>query len=152
MKDGSFPIENGDDLSNAIDLAGNAKNPNKARKHIMRQAARLGMSDQIPDTWKLVTTHKVASLDHSIADAIKVAVTEATKGLEAQLKAAQDQLAKVASTPIPGGPVLISTSAVPREQESATKAAQYRAIAAQSPDPSVAAAYRARAAELERAA
>jgi hypothetical protein len=52
MSDGSFPIKNGEDLGNAIHLAGNAKNPSAARSHIRRRAAALGMSDKIPDTWK----------------------------------------------------------------------------------------------------
>jgi hypothetical protein len=52
MADESFPIETAKDLANAIRLAGNAKDPAKARAHIKRQAARLGLSDKIPDTWK----------------------------------------------------------------------------------------------------
>lgn len=52
MPDGSFPIKNGGDLKNAIRLAGNAKDPAAAKRHIKRRAAALGMSDQIPDTWK----------------------------------------------------------------------------------------------------
>lgn len=52
MPDGSFPIKNGGDLTNAIRLAGNAKDPAAAKSHIKRRAAALGMSDQIPDTWK----------------------------------------------------------------------------------------------------
>lgn len=52
MGDGSFPIDNGGDLKNAIRLAGNAKNPAKARRHIMSRARALGLSDRIPDTWK----------------------------------------------------------------------------------------------------
>lgn len=52
MPDGSFPIKNGSDLSNAISLAGNAKNPDAAKRHIKSRAAALGMSDKIPDTWK----------------------------------------------------------------------------------------------------
>jgi hypothetical protein len=52
MPDGSFPIKNGEDLDNAIGLAGNAKDPSAARAHIKERAAALGMSDKIPDTWK----------------------------------------------------------------------------------------------------
>lgn len=55
MPDGSFPIKNGEDLGNAIHLAGHAKNPAAARAHIKRRAAALGMSDQIPDTWGKAT-------------------------------------------------------------------------------------------------
>lgn len=52
MKDGSFPIKNGSDLQNAIRLAGNASDPPKARRFIMRRAKELGLSDRIPDTWQ----------------------------------------------------------------------------------------------------
>jgi hypothetical protein len=51
MSDGSFPVKNGEDLGNAIHLAGHAKNPGAARAHIRRRAAALGMSSRIPDTW-----------------------------------------------------------------------------------------------------
>lgn len=52
MSDGSFPIKNASDLKNAIGLAGNAKDPAKAKAHIKRRAAALGLSDKIPDSWK----------------------------------------------------------------------------------------------------
>lgn len=52
MKDGSFPIQNGEDLENAIRLAGKAKDPEAARAHIKRRAAALGLSSKIPDSWK----------------------------------------------------------------------------------------------------
>lgn len=52
QSDGSFPIKNAKDLANAIRLAGNAKDPAKAKAHIKRRAAALGLSDKIPDSWK----------------------------------------------------------------------------------------------------
>lgn len=58
MADGSFPIENASDLANAIRLAGNAKNPEAARKHIIARAKALGLSDKIPDTWNSDGTMK----------------------------------------------------------------------------------------------
>lgn len=51
MPDGSFPIKNTGDLTNAIRLAGNAKDPDAARRHIIARAKALGASDKIPDTW-----------------------------------------------------------------------------------------------------
>lgn len=50
--DGSFPISNAEDLANAIRLAGNAKDPAAARRHIIRRAKALGLYDRIPDSWK----------------------------------------------------------------------------------------------------
>lgn len=56
LPDGSFPIRNKSDLKNAIRLAGNAKNPERARRWIKRRAKSLGAEDMIPDTWKARTT------------------------------------------------------------------------------------------------
>lgn len=52
MSDGSFPIANAQDLANAIRLAGNAKDPAAARRHIIKRARALGLSDRIPDSWR----------------------------------------------------------------------------------------------------
>lgn len=56
LPDGSFPIRNKSDLKNAIRLAGNAKNPEHARRWIKRRAKSLGAEDMIPDTWKARAT------------------------------------------------------------------------------------------------
>lgn len=56
LPDGSFPIRNKSDLKNAIRLAGNAKNPERARRWIKRRAKSLGAEDMIPDTWKAQQT------------------------------------------------------------------------------------------------
>ena len=56
LPDGSFPIRNKSDLKNAIRLAGNAKNPERARRWIKRRAKTLGAEDMIPDTWKARAT------------------------------------------------------------------------------------------------
>ena len=52
MPDGSFPIENKEDLKNAIRLAGQAKDKAKAIEFICRRARALGAEDMIPDEWK----------------------------------------------------------------------------------------------------
>lgn len=59
---GSFPIENKSDLSNAIKLAGNAKDPGKARAFIARRAAALGATGMLPDSWS------VSKEDDSVID------------------------------------------------------------------------------------
>jgi len=53
LPDGSFPIENVNDLHNAIQSIGRAKNPTEAKAHIIRRAKALGASNQLPDTWKV---------------------------------------------------------------------------------------------------
>jgi hypothetical protein len=52
MPDGSFPIANKEDLKNAIQAHGRAKDPEKAKAHIKTRAKALGATDQLPDDWK----------------------------------------------------------------------------------------------------
>jgi hypothetical protein len=52
MPDGSFPIANANDLRNAIQSVGRAKNYNAAKEHIIRRARALGMIDMLPEDWK----------------------------------------------------------------------------------------------------
>jgi hypothetical protein len=56
LPDGSFPINNAQDLHNAIRLYGQAKNPDAAKAHIKARAASLGLTGELPDSWK--TTNK----------------------------------------------------------------------------------------------
>lgn len=55
LPDGSFPIANVEDLKNAIQSIGRAKDPEKARAHIKKRAKALGESDLIPDEWSAQT-------------------------------------------------------------------------------------------------
>lgn len=51
MPDGSYPIVTREDLENAIQAIGRAKNPDAARRHIKKRAAALGLSELIPEEW-----------------------------------------------------------------------------------------------------
>lgn len=52
MDDGSYPIENRDDLNNAIHAVGRGGADHDAiRRHIIRRARSLGASSAIPDNW-----------------------------------------------------------------------------------------------------
>jgi 2'-5' RNA ligase len=53
MPDGSFPIANEEDLRNAIQAIGRAKDPEAAKRHIKKRAADLGKSDLIPEDWSV---------------------------------------------------------------------------------------------------
>jgi hypothetical protein len=53
LPDGSFPIENVNDLHNAIQSIGRAKNASEAKAHIIRRAKALGASDKLPEDWKV---------------------------------------------------------------------------------------------------
>jgi len=52
MPDGSFPIANREDLRNAIQSVGRASNYEAARRHIIRRARSLGVTDMLPEDWK----------------------------------------------------------------------------------------------------
>jgi hypothetical protein len=51
MPDGSFPIENKEDLKNAIRLSGQAKDKKAAQAFIRRRAKALDAEDMIPEDW-----------------------------------------------------------------------------------------------------
>jgi hypothetical protein len=56
MKDGSFPIKNVEDLKNAIQAHGRAKDIAAAKKHITKRARALGKYNLIPAEWKNAKT------------------------------------------------------------------------------------------------
>lgn len=51
MKDGSYPIENKDDLATAIRNFGRSKNPDATKSHIQRRAVALGATAMLPSEW-----------------------------------------------------------------------------------------------------
>ena len=52
LPDGSFPIENVEDLHNAVKLAGHASDPARAKAHVRARAKALDAEAAIPDAWK----------------------------------------------------------------------------------------------------
>jgi hypothetical protein len=52
LPDGSFPIETLEDLHNAMQAAGRAKDPAKVKAHIRTRAAALGLTDELSDAFK----------------------------------------------------------------------------------------------------
>ena len=59
MGDGSYPIENTNDLKNAIRSWGRGGADPKVKTHIIRRAKALGASDLIPEDWKKEVTKSV---------------------------------------------------------------------------------------------
>lgn len=51
MSHGGFPIKNAQDLKNAIQAIGRAKNPAAAKAHIKKRAAALGLTKLLPEGW-----------------------------------------------------------------------------------------------------
>lgn len=52
LPDGSYPIKDVEDLKNAIQAYGRAKDKEAAKAHIMKRAADLEAEDLIPEDWK----------------------------------------------------------------------------------------------------
>lgn len=51
LPDGSYPIKDGEDLQNAIQAFGRAKDKERAKAHIMKRARELGMMELVPENW-----------------------------------------------------------------------------------------------------
>lgn len=89
MSDGSFPIVTTADLKNAISAYGRAKDPAKAKSHIISRAKSLGATSTLPDGWVAKSHHgheriedmTEAEIQKMIADAVKTATTDITKSL-----------------------------------------------------------------------
>lgn len=65
LPDGSFPIANVEDLKNAIQAFGRAKDKDAAKRHIMKRARELDAMDMIPESW---TEKKSDSDDEFLAN------------------------------------------------------------------------------------
>lgn len=83
LPDGSFPIQNGSDLENAIHAMGRASDPAKAKAHIIARAKSLGMSSKLPDGWMSknegIDDMTEAEVQKMIADAVAAALEKAGK-------------------------------------------------------------------------
>ncbi|MGO9773373.1 MAG: hypothetical protein ACLPSW_28275 [Roseiarcus sp.] len=51
MPDGSFPIHNQEDLKNAVQAYGRAKDKDAAKAHIVKRAKELGLTADLPEDW-----------------------------------------------------------------------------------------------------
>jgi hypothetical protein len=51
LPDGSFPIRNRDDLSDAIQSYGRAKDKDEAKRWIKKRARELNAENELPDDW-----------------------------------------------------------------------------------------------------
>jgi hypothetical protein len=56
MRDGSFPIADEADLRNAIQSVGRAGDYDAAKRHIIRRARALGLTQLLPDDWNIDKT------------------------------------------------------------------------------------------------
>lgn len=56
MRDGSFPIADEADLRNAIQSVGRAGDYDSAKRHIIRRARALGLTQLLPEDWNVDKT------------------------------------------------------------------------------------------------
>jgi hypothetical protein len=103
LKDGSFPIQNVEDLRAAIHAYGRAKDSHKSdvRKHIIKRAVALNVRHLIPDEWKHTSDESVvASADElrariaAKAEFVSTPVVASGDDLKARVAAAMEALGK----------------------------------------------------------
>jgi hypothetical protein len=77
MKDGSFPIENVQDVRAAIHAYGRAKEEHKAavRKHIIKRANKLNVRHLIPENWKTAASDAVTASANDLKKRVEAAQT-----------------------------------------------------------------------------
>lgn len=90
MPGGRFPIANAEDLTSAIRLA----KTDAERRHVIKRARALELTDKIPDTWNSDGTMKHDALTHYGVKGMKWGVRRTRK----QLDAASDDANKAAAT------------------------------------------------------
>lgn len=71
LPDGSYPIASEDDLKNAIQAFGRAKDKEAAKRHIMKRAREMGKENLIPANWVAGGDMKKKSSDEADADFMK---------------------------------------------------------------------------------
>jgi hypothetical protein len=78
MRDGSYPIRDGEDLDNAIDAVGRGGGSHDAiRAHIVKRANALGLSEKIPDNWS--TGGSVSEKATQLAEQVRALVPDLAK-------------------------------------------------------------------------
>jgi hypothetical protein len=150
MPDESYPIEDSEDVHNAVRAVGRGENNSHAaiRRHVMARARALGESSQIPDTW---------SADGSLKEPAAVAKADADEGTGSDPLLAEPEGDTAPGSPTdPGSPAWeqidaatarMWTSQMVRVRSALQLMSQRESIEAASADPSDALA----AAELQDA-
>jgi hypothetical protein len=166
MPGGRYPIENAEDLHNAIHAIGRGKGSHEAiRQHIIRRAKALGLTSELPEDWTM-SSKKTSEADEtksaeastetvtpeSISEIVKAAVAEAIAPLEERNAALEAELAEVKKAPVPGGPVLLSAPTGATTDDNTSKAQRLRKYADSLSDRSVAQDYYALADKYEKSA
>ncbi len=77
LPDGSFPIKSKQDLRNAIQAIGRAKDRAKAMAHIKSRARALGATDMLPDSWSKRDDDANKALELAITSILGIGDTKA---------------------------------------------------------------------------
>ena len=174
LPDGSYPIESEEDLHNAAILARSGHGDvAAARKLIARRAKELGVANPLAnDTQKdagmadeqndktspapeVPEAHEPETgLTVSALKALDEAVAKATEPLQEVIKGLEAEVAVLKSTPIPGGPVVTSTTAPSDGQraQALAKAAYHERLAGTVGDRDLIRYHEEKAAEARKAA
>lgn len=91
LPDGSFPIKTVGDLENAVRAYGRAKDPAKAKAHIISRARSLGATDKLPADWLSKGDHSMTEEEKRAKE--KAEAEKAEKEKAEKEKAEKDEMA-----------------------------------------------------------
>lgn len=170
LEDGSYPIENAEDLHNAATLARSGHgNVAAAKRLIAKRAKELGVANPLAND----ATKEAEAVEPEVTETetptpdeveketpdtealIKEAVAKAVEPLEKRAEALEAELAKVKATPLPGGPAVTApagTRAESQRVELLKEAAYYDRMADLSAEQDMKVHYRAKADAAKTAA
>ena len=172
LPDGSYPIENDEDLHNAAILARSGHGDVAAAKRLIaKRAKELGVSNPLANetakdadvadqndtqTSPAPEAPEVTEpvVEKSAAELVDEAVAKAVNPLQEVIKGLEAEMAALKSTPIPGGPVVTVPAAQRSTSEKAhllAEAARFRRLAKEVSDQDQIRFYEKKAAEAEQA-
>lgn len=165
LSDGSYPIENAEDLKNAAILARSGHGDVAAAKRLIaKRAKELGVANPLAsDGAQKGAEETPAATEPQVQDPatpdgedqVQKAVAAAMESHEAAIKELRDELAKLKATPLPGGPAFTAPASVRSDQErdeKVQKAAHYRRLADQVNDRELRKYYEGLAKQAEESA
>lgn len=164
LPDGSYPIENEEDLHNAAHLARTGHGDAAAAKRLIaKRAKELGVANPLasdaqkdaPANTETPAATEPQADEIAKADLVKAAVTEAIKPLKDELELVKADVARVLELPIPGGPVQTVPAAIRSQRtrdEQLAKAARFERMAEEVTEPDIRQHYQALATAARNAA
>lgn len=84
MPGGGYPIDNKEDLHDAMEAIGRAKDPSKVKAHIRQRARALGLTGELSDAFKVKSPGLFAKVLHALGVAKAIDFDEAQANAEAE--------------------------------------------------------------------